>query len=152
MIRPTTMVRAAFFHSGKPSLAAGQGKEAIAAFITEEMIAEMEYHHERRDGNDLNLLLQHPSTPKIMGWHPDLAFESDLFGDSWENSSLPEGDSTDEEEGVTATSTATTATKPTKMSFMNRNARYGSKASKGKRPCSRQARRRKKRAIGNPRR
>jgi len=143
------MVRAALFHSGKPCLTAGQDKETIDAFITEEMIAEMEYHHERRDGNDLNLFLQHPATPKIMGWHPDLIFESDLFGDTWEqdpsSSALPDEE---EEEVVAPASTATS----TPMSFMNRNARYGSKASKGKRPCSRQARRRKKRSIGNHRR
>ena len=131
--------QAAFYHSGKPCLTTS--KETIDAFITEEMIAEMEYHHERRDGNDLNLFLQHPSTPKIMGWHPDLIFESDMMD---AEDSLSD-DVEDEVEEVVAASNNT-------MSFLNRNARYGSRASKGKRPCSRQARRRKKRSIGTHRR
>lgn len=38
------------------------------------------------------------------------------------------------------------------LSCMNRNARYSTKSNKGKRPVSRQARRKKRRAFGNHRR
>lgn len=141
----------AFYHSGKPCLTADQGKESIDTFITEEMIAEMEYHHERRDGKNLNLFLQHPSTPKIMGWHPDLIFETDVF-DVVTEDVCPSAVSPEEKDAVMEEEDASVVAGDDTKSCLNRNARFGTKATKGKRPNSRQRRRWKKRKIGNHRR
>lgn len=156
--RPIT---AAFYHSGRVCLNNGSGhRSPLDAYFSNEMIAEIEYHHNQRDLSNLNLFLKHPSTPKIIGWlPPDLILENmdedelmaaDDDGDDnldtlvkhQEEMQLDDQqqqeDDKDEDDNT--------------MSCMNRNARYGGKANKGKRPVSRQRRRRKKRSIGNHRR
>ena len=146
---------ASFYHTS--TMLSNAADKPTEAFLTEEMISAMEYHHEQRDVTDLNLFLKHPSSPKMMAWHPDLIFD----GDNYETISKHEMDETvqaaspavnDDEDTSSVVSAPPATRRRGKMSFLNRNARYGNKASKGKRPVSRQARRRKKRAIGNHRR
>ena len=130
---PKQSVQRAFYHNSTVCHNEQDNKGSLSGFFTDEVIAEMEYHHEQRDVADLNLFLRHPSSPRLIGWHPDLIYDDDMT----ENDSGTADSPSVADESV---------------SCMNRNARYGTKASKGKRPVSRQARRRKKRSIGNHRR
>ena len=143
------------YHSGKTSFNAPDGKGALDVFFTDDMIAEMEYHHVKQDLTDLNLFLKHPATPKVMGWHPDLICDGDvtetLMGTVTQQTGQenPAGCDTSNLQDDRLRSHIR---RSVSWSCMNRNARYGSKATKGKRPVSRQKRRNKKRSIGNHRR
>jgi hypothetical protein len=74
----------------------------LGNLFTDDILAEIEYHHDRRDVTNLNLFLKHPSTPKIMGWHPDLVFDGD------DNTLLPR--ESESVRGVKKTSTGTVTT------------------------------------------
>ena len=111
-------------------------KDSMLDLFTDNVLSDMLSHHERRGLTNLNLFLQHDCTPKLIGWHPDLICDGD-YGDDHQ---LDDHASTNPEISWH------------EKFCLNRNARYGNKKSKGKRPCSRQARRRKKRSIGNHRR
>ena len=132
----------AFYHNSAAYLNEQDSKESLSGFFTDEIIAEMEYHHEQRDVAGLNLFLRHPSSPKLIGWHPDLIFDDDMA----------ESDTMEDYKQELETPGSSSPEANESASCMNRNARYGNKASKGKRPVSRQARRRKRRSIGNYRR
>lgn len=175
LLSPGPATSRASFHTSR--VLSNAADKPTEAFLTEEMISAMEYHHEQRDVTDLNLFLKHPSSPKIMAWHPDLIFDGDTIDFIMSHDEMEE--SLPEEDAMSVVSEPETPSRA-KISFLNRNARFGkskrtvvvvvlvtleygsnhstcritigTKASKGKRPCSRQARRRKKRSIGNHRR
>ena len=116
---PATTSRASFHTCRVLSNAADKPTEA---FLTEEMISAMEYHHEQRDVTDLNLFLKHPSSPKIMAWHPDLIFDGDTIDFIMSHDEIEE--SLPEEDAMSVVSEPETPSR-TKLSFLNRNARFG---------------------------
>ena len=112
---------ASFYHTS--TVLSNAADKPTEAFLTEEMISAMEYHHEQRDVTDLNLFLKHPSTPKIMAWHPDLIFDGDTIDFIMhEEAPLPQEES--EEDAMSVVSEPETQSSP-KLSFLNRNARFG---------------------------
>lgn len=80
---------------------------------------------------------RHPSTPVTIGWVNLEEDQNERDGDSAEADVAPAPNASEQ---------------PVQHEFMNRNARRGKRANAGKRPCSRQRRRSKKRAFGNHRR
>jgi hypothetical protein len=81
---------------------------------------------------------QHPSTPQTMGWGYRDPIPSGPITIGWMDMEME----IEKEDKPT----------PPPMRAMNRNARRGKRANRGKRPVSRARRREKKRAFGNHRR
>lgn len=123
---------------------------------TDELLAEI-HDYRQREISSLNMFLTHPSTPRVLGWYypeggndPVVSLTDVLTNVLEEDEEL---DDDEDEETLYESIAAPTVRRPRpRWSCLNRNARYGGKANKGKRPVSRQARRRKKRSIGNHRR
>jgi hypothetical protein len=83
---------------------------------------------------------RHPSAPVTVGWVDiDKMEQRQEMRQQQRDAAAEEFDDDDD-------------IKPEEIQVMNRNARHPKKANRGARPCSRVARRAKKRAIGNHRR
>jgi hypothetical protein len=123
---------------------------------TDELLAEI-HHYRQREISALNMFLTHPATPRVLGWYyPEgsdpVSLESTTAAFLDDPHAPMEADE-EEETLFEMMMNAPIVRRPRpRWSCLNRNARYGKKANQGKRPVSRQARRRKKRKIGNHRR
>ena len=149
-VTATTTSNTASYHTTRATSNPAD-KTPLGHLFTDEIIAEIEYHHERRDVTDLNLFLKHPATPRVMGWHPDLIFDGDTV--VLREDVVPPMDDVvvvqlPNNKLVKRPQIGPPRQTSTMYSCLNRNKRFGTKANHGKRPCNSRGRKARKKRIG----